>query len=251
MTAAPIVPDGRLVFSFNECDEELTSFGGISHDFLDATAPSILDRFRRRLLDAKSAPTGRFQRWEIRPEEPIRTIVSDGEYGGGRSLFAAVDGVWEIDPLGPHNTKSLGGRLFSLGGQASARVQLFDANTGEECAMWRMEIGDDASPGCFFHTQIRGQVEANPFPKSIDVPRLPTNVVLLPGAIEFVLAELFQERWAENAARETGQMKRWRPIQQRRLLGQFAWQSRVVATGLGSPWTRLKRERPPADLFTS
>lgn len=249
------LPDGRLTFSFSECEEELRALQGIVADYLAAQSTGVIPRFAESLRSIRGAPEGGFRRWEVHQTEPILTIPSEGEYSLGgtrderRSICASIDGVWEIEPLGPNNPGSLTHRKFALGGLASARIRLIDSTTGEEMAMWRMELGDHMSPGCFFHVQIRGQNEEIPFPKSLDIPRLPSNVMLLPAAVEFAVAELFQERWAETAARETSHMKTWRPIQQRRLNRQLMWQNQMIMNGTGSPWTRLKRGRPPANLF--
>jgi hypothetical protein len=127
-----------------------------------------------------------------------------------------------------------------------------DGSKGEELAMWRIEIGDDDSPGCHFHVQIRGEEDDGPFPKRLSVPRLPTCLASPMAALEFLLAELFQEAWRRHVSAETDALKSWRAIQRERLRKLFEWQSHTVA-GLNqaSPWSTLKLAKPPADIFVA
>lgn len=127
-----------------------------------------------------------------------------------------------------------------------------NGSRGEELAMWRIEIGDDASPGCHFHVQIRGEDEEGPFPKRLSVPRLPTCLASPMAALEFLLAELFQEAWLRHVSAETDALRQWRAIQRDRLEKLFAWQTQTVSrVNQTSPWSTLKLAKPPADLFVA
>jgi len=72
------------------------------------------------------------------------------------------------------------------------------------------------------------------------------------AALEFLLAELFQEAWRRHVSAETDALKSWRAIQRERLRKLFEWQSHTVA-GLNqaSPWSTLKLAKPPADIFVA
>jgi hypothetical protein len=253
VTELNALPDGRLAFSFSECELELRALWGVSARFLDVSAEAVLERFRDRLRVLRATPTGAFYRWEIKREESLLTIPSEGRFErghrGGRTIQASIDGIWEIEPLGASNRASVPNRMFALGRKASARVVIFDPATGEELGMWRIESGDPASPGTFFHIQVLGQEVAPPFPESVSIPRFPGSWVLLPGAVEFVIAELFQDEWEEASMRDSPGMKAWRPIQLKRLERQLDWQRGVLASRTGSPWSSLKRELPPPMLF--
>ena len=116
--------------------------------------------------------------------------------------------------------------------------------------MWRAEVGDAASPGCHFHVQIAGDKEDPPFPKALDVPRLPGFFVTPATVVEYVLGELFQREWLEHLATRGADLNRWWPIQQRRLCAVLQWQLDVVRDASGSsPWATLKRQKPQAGLF--
>jgi hypothetical protein len=107
----------------------------------------------------------------------------------------------------------------------------------EQLAMWRVEVGDDASPGCHFHTQIEGERNNPPYPRSLSVPRLPTLLVTPMAALEFLLAEMFQSRWQQHAAEESAEMQRWKPIQKQRLLKLFEKAPRVRGMARFLFWT--------------
>ncbi len=115
--------------------------------------------------------------------------------------------------------------------------------------MWRMEIADDASPGCYFHVQVLGEEDRPPFPKSLSVPRLPGFFVTPPFVLEFVLGELFQDEWKREAVRESDSLKMWRPIQLKRLANFLRWQRDKLRDSQGSPWVVLKSLQPDANLF--
>jgi len=141
-------------------------------------------------------------------------------------------------------------RLLEFYGIASTRIRLFDAkDTKRPIAMWRMELGDAQSPGCHFHVQVLGEHDESPFPKSVSIPRLPSIFVTPMAAVEYVLGELFQERWAKAAMESTGNVQRWTGFQKQRLLRLLDWQRRTVERTLTSPWIALKLEKPEATMF--
>lgn len=253
MTELGALANGRLAFSFSECELELRALWGVSARFLDSSGEAVIERFRDRLRALRATPTGAFYAWEIKPEEPLLTIPSVGRYErgrpGSRTIQASIDGIWEIEPLGDNNRASVPSRMFALGRKASARVRMVDPGTGEELGMWRIESGNPGSPGTFFHIQVLGQAVAPPFPESVSIPRFPGSWVLLPGAVEYVIAELFQDEWEAASMRDSPDMKAWRPIQLKRLERQLDWQRAVLASRTGSPWSSLKRELPPPTLF--
>jgi hypothetical protein len=67
--------------------------------------------------------------------------------------------------------------------------------------------------------------------------------------LEFLLGELFQEAWAEQVERDTGDARQWRGIQKRRFEAFLGWQQQAVADTTGSPLMALKQFPPPAALI--
>jgi hypothetical protein len=246
----------ELIFAFQEVIDELDAFYYLAEEFIAPDARYVLPQFKSVLESYRDQPTEAEYHWQIRPEAPLRTTISGGEYevggSGGHNVYADVDAYWSIRRI-PPKKKSMPARQFKLTGIASTRVRLWCESSGgkKEIAMWRMEVGDSASPGCHFHVQILGEVADFPFPKSLPVPRLP-GIILSPAAVvEFVLAELFQDRWAEHVGRDSPHLKRWAPIQADRLKRLLKWKLEVLDKNAGSPWTTIKRQKPNNMLFVA
>jgi hypothetical protein len=120
-----------------------------------------------------------------------------------------------------------------------------------EIAMWRMEIGNEALPGCAFHAQILGEAEGGHFPRTLSVPRLPLFMATPLAALDFFLGELFQNDWPEVAARASANTDMWRGIHAPRWERTLDWQKTQIAGAVGSPWLAVKRTYPQRDLFLS
>jgi len=245
-----------LEFYFRELIEEVNAIALMARRFVTPESQSVFDELARSLSGIQAARTERVFQWEIRRDRPIRTVRSPGDYdrdgGGEHTVYAEITSIWRIVPIAPPR-RAHPWQKFALAGLASSVIRVLDEDRHgpRELAMWRMEIADDHGPGCYFHVQVRGEGDP-PFPKSLPVPRLPSLPVTPVAALEFVLAELFQERWGlEGLAREDDNLRRWRAIQTKRLSRFFTWQQEEVLRerALGSPWIRLKRLRPNAGLF--
>lgn len=246
-----------IKFGIAEMLRELESARNLTRAFTE-NGDYVFSRVRTQLESLRDEPNRASLAWEIPKSAPLRSIKSSGEYessGKGVSVSGELSFVWEIRRLSPIRRRDPA-KEFQLIGNASTVARVFeteaDGSKGEELAMWRIEIGDDDSPGCHFHVQIRGEEDDGPFPKRLSVPRLPTCLASPMAALEFLLAELFQEAWRRHVSAETDALKSWRAIQRERLRKLFEWQSHTVA-GLNqaSPWSTLKLAKPPADIFVA
>jgi hypothetical protein len=244
-----------LTFSFQEAIDEVDAFLHLGEPFIDRNCRFVLPQFKSELESYRDQPTVDKYKWQIRPESPLRTIVSEGEYevggGGGHNVFADIDAYWSIQRL-PPKKKSMPASQFQLTGIASTRIRLWcerDDGEKKEIAMWRMEVGDSRSPGCHFHVQVLGELADFPFPKTLSVPRLPGFILTPPAVAEFVLAELFQERWAKHVGHDSPHLKRWARIQEQRFKRLLEWKLDVLTKNTGSPWTTIKRQKPDDMLF--
>jgi hypothetical protein len=112
-----------------------------------------------------------------------------------------------------------------------------------------MELGDSTSPGCYFHVQVLGDREVCPFPKAVSVPRFPSVFVTPMAVVEYVLGELFQDRWAQAVAEENGNVLYWRRLQKDRFIRLFNWQKSSLEGAISTPWMTLKAAKPPGELF--
>lgn len=244
-----------LRFAFQEMLDEVNSFAGLANDFIASRSKQALPRFQRELEGYRNSATQSAFDWEIPESDPLLTIDTKAYEPGGhgqRIVFGEITAKWRIKREPPLK-KSMPAKFFSLVGLASTRIRLKYAATenspAKEIAMWRMEIADGNSPGCFFHSQILGQSNDPPFPSSLPVPRLPI-IMMTPAAVsEFVFAELFQDRWGPHTALQVPHLNRWAPIQQQRFGRLLDWKIQQLKKTSGSPWSCLKTAQPNADLF--
>jgi hypothetical protein len=246
-----------IKFRVGELQREITSLRGIARDFLAPGTEATLWQVSSG-LDSIARSHGRPTRWQVSESNPILTQQSRGEYmpdfEGELTVYAAVTFVWELMPVHQSGVMGRPAVEVELAGLASTRIRIMEGNPashrdGNQIAEWRMEVGDVNSPGAHFHVQVLGHEEVGPFPKALDIPRLPGIIVSPFACVEYVIAELFQDRWPETAGRDNGSMTIWNGIQRRRLESQLSWHSRELERAGGSPWIAIKKSKPPADLF--
>lgn len=255
---------GVLEFEFSELVREVRDFKEVAKGFLDPSASDALDQLRSSLENIQAAapvansPAARTDYpWEIPSYLPVLTRTSRGyergEREGGPEVYARVTSIWQIVPA-PKPKKASPPKTFRVVGKASVRVEWWEAgDEGRSLGMWRMEMADGVSPGCFFHTQIMGEDGWTdpPFPHAVPVPRLPCIAFTPMAVLEFVLGELFQDEWERHTEVLTPNVESWRSIQKRRLANLYAWHQEVVSGSDAPPWTSLKKARPEGRRFLS
>lgn len=179
--------------------------------------------------------------WGWPEEDPLVLAESAGAYQpdrrGAEHIVAEIDAKWEL--------RRVDNRTVEVAGPATVRVRFNEGDLG----MWRMELGDDHAPGCFFHVQILGQDETRPWPKSVDVPRLPGIVATPASVVEFVLGELFQDDWPKDVNRSRSAARQWQGVQRCWWTAMLGWQREIAAQAEGSPWAAIKAAKPDRDLF--
>jgi hypothetical protein len=223
----------------------------LSSDFVDKNSAWLFDHLVTQLDGIRANGGGCLQ---IPIATPLRTTATHHEYEseqkgkGAYNVTAELSCIWELA-----FRREGGHDVLLQSGNASTVVTLLarpdepppddELIPGPEPAMlarWRMEVGDVHAPGCCFHGQI-SLGDTPPFPDDLPVPRFPFFVVTPMAALEFVLGELFQDRWPRTAARKTDQRADfWRSVQRRRWNTFLAWQQSVLAQSGGSPWPELK-----------
>ena len=231
----------------------------MAEPFLEnSTIPTKINPWLQQLKSFRTSPPGKLFNWTIPKDRPVTTKESTGGYEpGGRGRYtvhATMCSIWQIsipNITGQAQKKGQPQANFVLSGKASTRISIFSYDQGNrsELARWRFEIGNNDSPGCHFHAQVMGEEGDIVFPKSMSVPRLPNLLFTPMDAIEFVLAEIFQDRWKEHASKETDAIRGWAGCQKRRLINLLKWQQDRLAKNAGSPWTSLKAEKPHAKLM--
>ena len=247
----------HLAFSFKEFLDEIQAIKEIAKPFicLDSLEHG-LPRLATVLENIRSLPYETTAKWEIPNHSPLYTNISCGSYEpgskGGHNIIGEVTSVWEVAPSDSDATNRKLAKTFQIVGNASVRIRLLEwgeQGPGRELGMWRMEIGDEGSPGCHFHVQVLGEKTDPPFPHSLPIPRLPSFAFTPMAALEFLIAELFQDGWREHSAKETPAMKMWRGIQKQRIERLLNWKKKLIEVAIGSPWTVLKKAKPFPNLF--
>lgn len=244
-----------LRFEFQEMIAELEAFSRLAEPFLLAESRSVLSNLKQALENYRIEPTTNSRSWQISTTSSLKTISGRGYEKGGRvgkhCVYAEITSIWEIRRITGRSVRQPA-KYFELTGLASTRVRLVcEASNGgqhQEIAMWRMEVGDSNSPGCHFHVQILGQTAEFPFPNSLSVPRLPSLMMTPAAAVEFVLAELFQDEWAKHIGRNGPYLNRWSAIQRKRWVTLLSWKLDLVQKST-NPWTSIKTAKPQPMLF--
>lgn len=246
----------ELEFGFQDILNEVDALDKIVGRFCQPRSRAVLPQLISELESIRDNVADKPWIWGIRESNPFYTDISRGCYKpddqGAENVFAEITSTWTIRRI-PPKKKSRGAERFKLVGNASTRVRLYRevavGNEQEQLAMWRAEIGDAASPGCHFHVQVLGDMDGPPFPRSLDVPRLPGLLVTPAAVVEYVVSELFQDTWLKHLGTQGADLNRWWPIQRRYLGAVLLWQLKVIKNASGSPWTTLKKAKPDSRLF--
>lgn len=244
-----------LIFPFKALIDECQALKDYADDFLDKKTSYLLDEAKSTLENIQLAKHTNLVKWQIPVDRPLRTIWSEGECQpdskSRHKIRADFSFVWQIRRFDEGKWKA-GNKHFLLDGLASSVTTLVAEVDGEErvLARWTTEVGDHASPGTHFHFQVnRPDSEEPPFPKSLDIPRLPAPMMSPFLVIDLALGELFQDRWKKHSLTENKHTKWWRGIHQDRVLRFLKWQAKCVQDFAGSPWMALKLAKPPREML--
>lgn len=245
-----------LVFRVADLRREITSLKLLAREFLDLSADQVLSGADTALTQICQRRGGKPSEWEISEAWPLRTAASAGEFqpqriSGNVVVHGQVSFIWQLVPVDPGKQRQPA-REVTLVGKASTKISIVEGppeEPGKELAMWRMEVADDMSPGTYFHVQVLGRDTDELFPHYIDVPRLPSALVSPFACVEFIIGELFQDRWREHANRDFRDVRDWHGVQSERLRRQLTWHLKQVNDASGSPWSAWKQATPPPRLF--
>jgi hypothetical protein len=248
----------KLQFRFKDVIDEVSALSGVARPFIAPDCRYLLEQLKTSLEGLQGTSQTSSFIWGIPARSPLRTVTSEGAYqrggGGAHRICAEITSKWQIKRI-PARRRHVPATVFELDGAASTRVRIFDMGAnderGRELAMWRMEVGDEAHPGCHFHVQVLGEIADGPFPPSLDVPRLPSLIATPPAVLEYVLGEIFQDEWPRRIASEQAALTRWSVIQQARLDAILTWHLQIVRNAPTAPWPALKQAKPHATMFSA
>ena len=247
---------GQLIFRYSQVESELESAAVSLKDFLDRTAPDLLRRLREDLRQHRSSRSGRQISWSTK-DSPISTIPSKGEYERGKKqrgklLFGKVSFIWHIRSLWTQNAdpKKCDPRFFCLDGNASVRVMLHEHPSEDSVAAWDFDVAKHDAPGCFFHAQVPDKMYQNKGLFMYPIPRLPVFIYTPMDALDFLLGELFQERWPAHVTEKRQAFDTQRSNQSRRFRQTLKWLLDIMGeSGGGSVWSYMKGQKPEVDLL--
>jgi hypothetical protein len=237
---------GELQYRFIDTIAEIDFVASLPRAFLYPSAERVLREYHALLTQIRdSRTTGELS---IAEDAPLVTAPSSGQYdkGKGQPVFAEIATTWGINCI-PPKKGSRHPELYVVVGKASTAVKLFEGTPEAKETLlttWKMELGARDAPGCYFHSHIHDTC-------GIPVPRLPILPATPMAVVEFVLGELFQEKWEKFAAKESYHQSRWRTLQGHRLAAHARWQTNELNNSAGSPWVVLKRAMPPTSLFVA
>ena len=254
-----------LLFYTSELLCETQALRAMAKDFLESDGTRVLTALERDLKRICASNRDRAQKLTLCPLRTKSTCSYEaGNKFGGQEIYALIRGTWDLLSLGQTATK----RKIRFVGNASTVIELWPRacawkekfERDSRLAMWRVELGAQDSPGCYFHIQILGDRVPSPYPKGVPIPRFPSPFITPMAALEFVLGELFQDEWPIKARQSRHEQKSWRAIQRKRWSNLLAWQKEVITqststesdAGLvlpSSPWIDLKLVKPPSELF--
>jgi hypothetical protein len=229
---------GSVCLRFDEALRELRYLKTIAGFFLERNESEKIERLAWELQGFQTSRTPSY-RWQIPEATPIRTkTAADYEVRStGCRVYGTISSVWEIEKV----DGSRANQVFRTAGLASTTIKVYDASDDSVKADWNMDVGDAASPGCYFHAQSGSS--------GLPVPRFPSLAVTPAAAIEFALAELFQREWPSRAASQHEGACSWRRLQRNRIMCVLQWMHDLVLQSTGSPWSEYKVAKPPSDLF--
>ena len=232
-----------LRFKIAELEREVRAMETMGEEFFESRTLWTLKNLLRDLQSIGGAQKGKARPLEL---QCLHTIPSDqyeaGNRRGSRKIHAVISGTWDLRPLEK--------REIEFCGIASTRIELYASeNPDKRLAMWRLELGAEDSPGCYVHAQILGDSDKSPFPEFVPIPRLPSLFVTPMSAVEFVLGELFQDKWPEVTASGDPEVKNWRALQKKWLQSLFSWYRREMEKTDFSSWIALKQAKPEDGMF--
>ncbi len=222
---------------------------------LEAIAAKFLERGSENKLSTAAAPLkliahdrNTSQPWQIDPAAPLWTVPNKGCHekdGKGKNLVGCLSFIWIL--------RGDGKKQVEVVDKASTVLSIHenDANAADRsredrCIQkWNIDLVTTASaPGPAFHAQVQNTA-------NVPVPRLPSLLVSPADCLDYLLGELFQDRWREHQIGHA-RIRSFSKYQQSRfralLSEHLSWLKDI---GDSSAWTTLKDQRPRDELFRS
>jgi hypothetical protein len=241
---------GRLKLGYAQVETELTAFRPLARHCLTDTSVQALDQWLADLVSTASIKSERV--CTVKTSSVLSTRSNDGKHqkASSVSLFGEIEFTWDIIPEAP-KSKLAAAKHFLLE-NASIRLAICEqreAGGHDTLASWTFDIGNQESPGCHFHAKYDDAgVGAS---TNIDIPRLPTLVVMPTDAMAFLFGELWQKQWSIDLVTDLRDpASRWRSWPRDRLAAVLSAFVKCINEDTGLiPWAAFKAYKPGSDLL--
>ena len=209
---------------------ELFGMAELAGDFLQVGS---MNPVAKAAYDLKEIHKRKGGVWRIREDSPIKTkptISYQPNDEGGIAVIGMLSFIWDVQ---------IQGKYLLLAGKTSTVITIVPATDEKSPVLcWKTEMGDSNSPGCHFHIHIPRTIQGRAF----DVPRLPSILLTPTDCLDFMLGELFQERWVRHQESQAIANANWRTETRSRIATLLRKQAeRVAAPAELTPWIHLKQ----------
>ena len=230
-----------LKFSVAELQRELNFCDSIAKRYLERQSQG---RLKSAAGDLKLIPATRnkTQIWQIDKNNPLKTkpsLESSEISGQGYSLQGRLSFKWELRKCDQQTVELLG-----IASTVISIHEIVDAKAKDDYIIkWHVDIVTQKNaPGPAFHTQVDN-------PANIDVPRLPSILFSPVDCLDFLLGELYQEKWSRYQS-SNSRIKSLAKTQQSRIRRLLQEQNTVLGDlGYQSAWITLKNWIPSDKVF--
>jgi hypothetical protein len=238
-------------FLFRNFCNEIAAMRDLANSGKFLTNPSSdrLQEFQETVTRVQMRKDSTVHRIEISKDWPLETRPSPGDYRPGskekRQLIGQLAIRWHIRPTGTRKKRTgfPGFIVDTEAGVASTRIAIKvlgnDDDEPEEKAVWRSDIRTTHGPGCFYHIQVLGESDDKPFPDFMGIPRFPDPFTTPMAVLEFLISELFPERWEKHLSDGAYSSGEWRESQKEHWLKRLEAQKKVVSGTSSSPWLSI------------
>ena len=237
---------------YGDLRSDLERMRDLANPFLARECDGVITACIEQVDNIRNGKCGVVHPLEIAEGWPIKTIDSAGEYrnsgkDGGRPVFGRVWFRWGLLNVDRGKRRQ---DYFHLSGEVTTSIEITDYENDERVARWQFEAGDGSSPGCHFHAAMNQYGDQGLFPEWLKVPRLPSILLSPMDGLEFLLGELFQRRWLEEVSADSEVRNSWANSQSHRMERMLRWSLERIRNPDTTPWTDLKKAKPPFDLLT-
>jgi hypothetical protein len=211
----------ELHFSTVQIRSELNGMADLAAEFLGRQDSQRLREASRSLTTALES-TGV---WQLPSENPLETVEAEREAG---FLFGRLSFKWDVRKLTP--------TTFKVSGNASTTIEILNLGASAPPISWNTDIGGSGHPGHRLHMQFRADG------KSTEIPRLPSILLTPVDCLDFLLGELFQEKWERHQYARHTQTAGWTSDVRRRVCHLLRTKAECAGRpSVLTPWMTLKK----------